>query len=74
MGAVALVAGAGGTALGTASPASSAAGTGIGSVKAGHQAAVLATVSGSTATSARVIDLSLVGMGPRWGRPPAPAG
>jgi hypothetical protein len=33
---------------------------GIGSVKAGHQAIVLATVSGSTATAARILDLSLL--------------
>jgi hypothetical protein len=33
---------------------------GIGSVKTGHQAIVLATVSGSTATAARILDLSLL--------------
>jgi hypothetical protein len=33
---------------------------GIGSVKTGHQAIVLATVSGSTAIAARILDLSLL--------------
>jgi hypothetical protein len=33
---------------------------GIGSVKTGHQAIVLATVSGGTATAARILDLALL--------------
>jgi hypothetical protein len=51
--------------------------TGIGSVKVGNQVAVTATVSGSTASLTRVIDLSRLGggrFGPRWGRQPSAAG
>jgi hypothetical protein len=51
--------------------------TGIGSVKVGNQVAVTATVSGSTASLTRVIDLSRLGggrFGPRWGRQPPAAG
>ena len=51
--------------------------TGIGSVKVGNQVAITATVSGSTASLARVIDLSLLGRGrfaPGWGHQPPAAG
>jgi hypothetical protein len=51
--------------------------TGIGSVKVGNQVAVTATVSGSTASLTRVIDLSRLGggrFGPRWGHQPPAAG
>lgn len=51
--------------------------TGIGSVKVGNQVAVTATVSGSTASLTRILDLSLLGHGtfaPRWSQPPQPAG
>ena len=51
--------------------------TGIGSVKVGNQVAVTATVSGSTTSLTRVIDLSLLGGGrfaPRWGHQPPAAG
>ena len=50
--------------------------TGIGSVKVGHQVAVTATVSGSTASLTRILDLTLIGHGrfvPRWGQSPSPA-
>lgn len=51
--------------------------TGIGSVKVGNQVAVTATVSGSTASLTRVIDLSLLGGGrfaPGRGHQPSAAG
>lgn len=50
--------------------------SGIGSVKAGHQVAVTATVNGSTASLTRVLDLSLLGgrFAPGWGHQPATAG
>ncbi len=51
--------------------------TGIGSVKVGNQVAITATVSGSTASLTRVIDLSLLGGGrfaPGRGHQPPAAG
>jgi hypothetical protein len=51
--------------------------TGIGSVKVGNQVAVTATVSGSTASLTRILDLSLLGHGmsaPRWSQPPSASG
>jgi hypothetical protein len=51
--------------------------TGIGSVKVGNQVAVTATVSGSTASLTRILDLSLPGHGmfaPRWSQPPSASG
>lgn len=44
---------------------------------AGVGGAALATVSGSTASLTRILDLSLTGHGtfaPRWSQPPQPAG
>ena len=51
--------------------------TGIGSVKVGNQVVVTATVSGSTASLTRTLDLSLLGHGmpaPRWSQSPSASG
>jgi hypothetical protein len=48
---------------------------GIGSVKVGNQAAVVATVSGSAATASSITDLTLLAQGhPGFGYGPAPTG
>jgi hypothetical protein len=48
---------------------------GIGSVKVGNQASVVATVSGSTATAANILDLTLLRQAhPGFGIGPGPPG